>query len=110
MNATHHGYADDQKKIIARLNRIEGQVRREQCVEIGSAAARRRSSQPLCQRSHRRGRGSFRSENRRGKRGHSTPRKIVDRKTCQSPIQQAKTHHRRQIGDRMIRPEKFQTP
>lgn len=27
MNATHHGYADDQKKIIARLNRIEGQVR-----------------------------------------------------------------------------------
>ena len=24
MNATHHGYADDQKKIIARLNRIEG--------------------------------------------------------------------------------------
>lgn len=27
MNATQHGYADDQKKIIARLNRIEGQVR-----------------------------------------------------------------------------------
>ena len=27
MNATHHGYADDQKKTIARLNRIEGQVR-----------------------------------------------------------------------------------
>ena len=27
MNATHHGYADDQKKIIARLNRIEGQIR-----------------------------------------------------------------------------------
>ncbi len=27
MNVTQHGYADDQKKIIARLNRIEGQVR-----------------------------------------------------------------------------------
>lgn len=27
MNATQPGYADDQKKIIARLNRIEGQVR-----------------------------------------------------------------------------------
>ena len=27
MNVTHHGYAEDQKKIIARLNRIEGQVR-----------------------------------------------------------------------------------
>ena len=27
MNVTQHGYADDQKNIIARLNRIEGQVR-----------------------------------------------------------------------------------
>ena len=27
MNATQHGYASDQKRIIARLNRIEGQVR-----------------------------------------------------------------------------------
>ncbi len=27
MNSTQHGYADDQKKIIARLNRIEGQIR-----------------------------------------------------------------------------------
>ncbi len=27
MNGTQHGYAEDQKKIIARLNRIEGQVR-----------------------------------------------------------------------------------
>lgn len=27
MNATEHGYADDQRKIVARLNRIEGQVR-----------------------------------------------------------------------------------
>ena len=27
MNATEHGYAGDQKKIVARLNRIEGQVR-----------------------------------------------------------------------------------
>ena len=27
MNVTQHGYASDQKRIIARLNRIEGQVR-----------------------------------------------------------------------------------
>ncbi|WP_432624157.1 metal-sensitive transcriptional regulator [Bifidobacterium sp.] len=27
MNATEHGYADDQRKIVARLNRIEGQIR-----------------------------------------------------------------------------------
>ena len=27
MNVTQHGYADDQKNIIARINRIEGQVR-----------------------------------------------------------------------------------
>lgn len=130
MNATHHGYADDQKKIIARLNRIEGQVRGirqmtengEYCIDILtqiSAVNSALKSVALllvddhlnhCVKEAIEEEGKFRSENRRGKRGHSTPRKIVDRKTCQSPIQQAKTHHRRQIGDCMIRPEKFQPP
>jgi len=36
MNATQHGYASDQKRIIARLNRIEGQVTEngEYCIDI----------------------------------------------------------------------------
>ena len=35
MNATQHGYASDQKRIIARLNRIEAGARHSQMTENG---------------------------------------------------------------------------
>ena len=45
MNATQHGYASDQKRIIARLNRIEGQVRGiRQMTENGSG----HEARPAC--------------------------------------------------------------
>ena len=66
MNATQHGYASDQKRIIARLNRIEGQVRGirqmtengEYCIDIltqisAADSARRRRKAGGSQRRHR---------------------------------------------------------
>ena len=84
MNVTQHGYADDQKNIIARLNRIEGQVRGikqmtedGEYIEISGTAAARRPSQSLRQAGHAGRRRRFRRKAHRSQRGHHQIGQIV---------------------------------